>query len=159
MRRIVYHSSLPSEHREDLEQILFFNAHQGRTTDSVSFVAERYGLPKIHVDEKERLRVELSSTVETQTLFAVLRGRRGERPVGVAVYTRENNAFVVLFVAVHEEFCSRGPKAHLRVLMNMTNQVKAIARRVKGVDSLLVYLGRKTPMRVRVRPEIEPPVG
>lgn len=153
MPHIIYRSRLAAEHREAVEHILFFNANQNRATESVSFVAERYGLPKVYTrDDDEYVRVKLASDIEAQTLFAMLSDGRSERPVGVVVYTRENDAFVVLFVAVHEEFCSRGPGANRKVLLHMTNEVKAIARRVKGVDSLLVYLGRRTPTRVRVGP-------
>lgn len=149
MSKIIFMSTLNPSHRDALEQILFFNANQGRTSEAVSFVAEHYGIPRIQATETE-LKVGLASTVETQTLFAVLRKGQRDRPVGVVVFTRENDAFVVLFVAVHEEYCSRGPKAKHRVLMHMTNEVKSIARRVKGVSSLLVYLGRRTPTRIRV---------
>lgn len=149
MSEILYASSLSAAHRQEVEEILFFNANQGRTSETVAFVAERYGLPRVMVDE-ERLRVELASAVEAQTLFAILREGGRDRPVGVVVYTREDDAFVVLFVAVHEEFSSRGARAGRKVLLHMTNEVKAIARRVKGVDSLLVYLGRTTPTRIRV---------
>lgn len=154
MPQIVYSSSLDEAHRDEVEQILFFNAHQGRTSEAVTFVAERYGVPRVATDDDGRLRVGLASSVQTQTLFALLREgeREGarDRAVGVVVYTREDDAFVILFVAVHEEFSSRGARAGLRVLLQMTNEIKAIARRVKGVDSLLVYLGRTTPTRVRV---------
>lgn len=150
MPQIVYSSSLDEAHRDEVEQILFFNAHQGRTSEAVAFVAERYGVPRVATDDDGRLRVGLASSVQTQTLFALLREGERDRAVGVVVYTREDDAFVILFVAVHEEFSSRGNRAGLRVLLQMTNEIKAIARRVKGVDSLLVYLGRTTPTRVRV---------
>lgn len=150
MPEIVYASSLSPDHRGDVEQILFFNANQGRASEAVAFVAERYGIPRVTVGDDERLRVGLASTVQTQTLFAVLREDGRNRPIGVVVYTREDDAFVVLFVAVHEEFSSRGKRKDLKALLHMTNEVRAIARRVKGVDSLLVYLGRKTPTRIKV---------
>lgn len=150
MSEIVYASSLSPEHRERIVQILFFNAHQAIATKSVAFVAERYGLPRVTVED-ERLRVGLAGAIQTQTLFAVLRERSGEHPVGVVVYTREGDALVVLYVAVHEDFSSRGPRADRKLLIHMTKEIRAIARRVKGVDSLLVYLGRSTtPTRVRV---------
>ncbi|MEM7158014.1 MAG: hypothetical protein AAF799_34550 [Myxococcota bacterium] len=149
MSKLVYMSTLNQDHRDALEQILFFNANQSRSSAAVELVAKLYGVPRIQL-VGDRLSVDLASTTQSQTLFAVMRKGAVDHPAGVAVFTREDDAFVVLFVAVHEKFSSRGKQAKARVLMHMTNEVKAIARRVKGVSCLRVYLGRPEPIRLRV---------
>jgi hypothetical protein len=89
--------------------------------------------------------------VDAQVLFAVRRVEAGGvAPVGVVVYTREDDALVVLFLAIHEDFTARGPMGDRRLLLRMTDELRAIARRVKGVRSVLVFVGRPTPMRLPV---------
>jgi hypothetical protein len=149
MSEIAFTSVLGREHKQELERLLFFNDNQRKVTESVATVARRYGVPRIHV-VAERLRVALES-VDAQTLFAVRRARTGAvEPVGVTVYTREDDALVVLVVAVHEDFAARGPMADERLLLRMTDEVRGIARRVRGVRSVLVFIGRPTPMRLPV---------
>ncbi len=147
MSEIVFTSSLGLEHRDELERLLFFNDNQSRASEGVMFVARRYGLPRISANA-ERLRVELDSEVQTQTLFAVHRTTRGDGPIGVVVYTREEDAFVVLFVALHEEFSIGGAMADRMLLVRMKDEVAAIARRVRGISTLVMYTGRPRPIRI-----------
>jgi hypothetical protein len=150
---IAFTSTLGPEHKHALERLLFFNDNQAKASEAVLLVTRRYGVPRIQI-VSERLRIGLESA-QVQTLFAVRRTGPTVEPVGVVVYTREEDALVVLFVAVHEHYSSRGPKADRRLLMRMTHELKAIARRVKGVGSLVLFVGRSTPTRVAVRSKAE----
>lgn len=151
MSEISFTSMLGREHKQELERLLFFNDNQGKVSEAVMLIAERYGAPRVQVVD-ERLRVELEST-KAQTLFAVRRTAAGVEPVGVVVYTREEDALVVLFLAVHEHYASRGPKAPERLLMRMTAELRGIARRVKGIASLVLFVGRATPTRIAIARE------
>jgi hypothetical protein len=153
MPEIMFISTLGAEHKDELERLLFFNGNQAKVSEAVSLVAERYGVPRIQVVD-ERLWIGLESA-QAQTLFAVRRTGNVVEPVGVVVYTREEDALVVLFLAVHEHYASRGPKADRRLLMRMTHELKAIARRVKGVGSVVLFVGRSTPTRIAVRSKAE----
>jgi hypothetical protein len=150
MSEIVFTSSLAAEHAEELEQLLFFNGNQARATDAIAHVAERYGHPKIQVVDDE-LRVDVASRVQTQTLFVVEQHGPRQRPVGVIVFTRETDVFVALYLAVHEDFCSHGPRAGEKLLLRMVGQLEAIARRVKGLEGLRLYLRRATAVQLPVR--------
>lgn len=158
MAELVFTSILGASHRDDLERLLFFNENQARTSDGVSFVVQRYGTPRIQTQDN-RLRIALGSSVEVQSLFVVARTRGDFRPIGVVVYTREDDALVVLFVAVDGDFSGRGIRGQGMVLVRMINQVKAIAQRVRGISKVLVYMGRATPTRITIRrgSEGEPP--
>lgn len=149
MSEIAFTSTLGHEHKDELERLLFFNGNQARVSDAVSHVAQRYGVPRI-TTAGERLRIEIESPVEAQTLFVLHQTPAEVALVGVLVYTRQHDAFVVLFVAVHEDFTARGAMADLRLLLRMTDQLRAIGRRVKGVGSVLMFLGRPTPVRLAV---------
>jgi hypothetical protein len=151
MSEISFTSVLGQEHKQELERLLFFNDNQAKVSDAVMLIAERYGAPRVQV-VAERLRVGLESA-QAQTLFAVRRAAAGVEPVGVMVYTREEDALVVLFLAVHEHYASRGPKADQRLLMRMTAELRGIARRVKGIASLVLFVGRATPTRIAIARE------
>lgn len=154
MSEIAFTSVLGPEHKQELERLLFFNDNQAKVSDAVMQVAGRYGTPRVQV-VAERLRVGLES-VQPQTLFAVRRTGAGVEPVGVMVYTREGDALVVLFLAVHEHYASRGPKADQRLLMRMTGELRALAQRVRGIASLVLFVGRSTPTRIAIAREAAP---
>lgn len=146
MSEIVLTSTLDHEHKGEIERLLFFNRNQSKISSSIALIAGRYGAPRISV-AGAHLRIELDSVVP-QTLFAVHQTPPAVRPVGVVVYTREEDAFVMLFVAVHEDFTARGPMSGHGLMLRMTEGLRAIGRRVKGVRSLVMFLGRPTPVRL-----------
>lgn len=148
MSEIVFTSELGPEHKQELERLLFFNGNQAKVSEAVILVAERYGTPRVQI-VSERLRVGLEST-QAQTLFAVRRPASGVEPVGVVVYTREEDALLVLYLAVHEHYATRGPRADERLLLRMTDELRAIGRRVKGISSLVLFVGRSRPARITI---------
>lgn len=150
MAELVFTSSLGTAHRDDLERLLFFNENQERASEGVSFVVQRYGTPRIQVVD-ERLRIGLDSKVDPQSLFVVTRVRGEARPIGVMVYTREKQSLVVLFVVVDGNYSSRVIKGQGMLLVRMIREIKAIAARVRGISTVLVYMGRPTPTRINIR--------
>jgi hypothetical protein len=148
MSEIAFTSALGREHKDELERLLFFNDNQAKVSEAVVLVTERYGAPRILV-ESEQLRVGLEAA-SVQTLFAVRRTGATAAPVGVMVYTREADTLVVLFLAVHEHYSSRGPQARHRLLLRMTSELKLIARRVRGISALVLFVGRSTPTRIAI---------
>ncbi|MCX4246458.1 hypothetical protein [Paraliomyxa miuraensis] len=141
-------STLGAEHKDELERLLFFNRNQARLSRAVALIAQRYGPPRV-TEVGGHLRVELESFVP-QALFAVHQTPAGVVPVGTVIYTREEDAFVVLFVAVHEDFTAKGPMAGHRLMIRMTDELRAVGRRVKGVRALVMFLGRTTPLRLAI---------
>lgn len=148
-----FSSTLPLEHREAAERILFFNLQQEKVKDGIRVVSEAYGLPKLVVDATgERLHMAVSKGVSVQTLFVTAREIGGqEGPVGAIVFTREENALVALYMAVHEDFSATGPNADEKLMIKMLKELEGIARRVRGVDMLRLYLGAQTPVAKRIR--------
>ncbi len=150
MSELVVTSTLGAEHRDELERLLFFNENQERASEGVTHVVNRYGAPKIQVHQ-ERLRVGLDSEAQPQTLYAIAQSEGGVRPVGVVVYIREEDQLVVLFVAVDGQYASRGAKGNRQVFSRMIGAVKSNALRVRGINAVLVYMGRSTPTRIKLR--------
>ncbi len=149
MSEFDFTSLLGEEHRDELERLLFFNGNQARAATGVTFVARRYGLPRITV-ESGWLRVGLGSEVQTQTLYVMRRAITGNVLVGVAIYTREGDGLVVLYVAVHEDYSIGGAMANRMLLVRIKDQIAAIGRRIRGIDTLLLYTGRDTPIQIRL---------
>ena len=58
----------------------------------------------------------------------------------MVVYTREDNVLAVLFLAVHEDYAHGGVKAAENLFFSILNEVRGIARRIKGISSLKLYL-------------------
>jgi len=143
---VSFTSTLSEAHRDELERLLFFNANQARASEGVAYVAERYGIPRINV-AGPRLCVEVASGTATQALFAVERHGPQERPVGIAIYTREASELVVLFVAVHEDHAMRGGRG---LLLEIVAELKRIAGCVRGIDTLVLFVGRRDPTRIRL---------
>lgn len=146
---VAFTSSLAAEHRDDIERLLFFNGNQAKVARSIGLVTQRYGMPRIRV-VADRLRIGLDPH-EPQTLFAVERDADDEHAIGIAVYVREGDALVVLFVAVDESYSSRGEYAEVGLLRRLIAELQAAARRVRGIAAVTVYFGRATPTRIVVR--------
>jgi hypothetical protein len=143
-------SVLARAHRDALERLLFFNPNQTKVVDGVAFVVRRYGIPRID-DEGERLRIRLDEPVEPQTLFVTAAPSGDDELAAVAVYTREDDALVVLFVALHEAYTSGGAHEHTGALNRIVDELKRIGGHVRGVKWLALYLGRPTPTRLALR--------
>ncbi|MEM6293044.1 MAG: hypothetical protein AAGA54_17340 [Myxococcota bacterium] len=146
-RVFAFSSSLPLEHRDQAERMLFFNNQQKKIMDGIRAVAKKYGHPKL-VEDGDRLRLRVTSTVETQTLFV---STHGLGPVGAIIFTREENALVALYMAVHEDFSTSGPRASDKLVVHLFKEFESIACRVKGVEQLHLYLGAQTPIKKSVR--------
>ncbi|HWB80915.1 MAG TPA: hypothetical protein VG755_38395 [Nannocystaceae bacterium] len=143
---IRFTSTLGPEQKPELERLLFFNGNQSRVVDGVHFVAQTYGIPRI-TDVEGRLRIVLGGKLELQSLYVF----DADELIGVLAYTREDDSFVVLYVAVDEAYESRGSNAGRMLLVKMLRELETIARRVRGIAQLRVFLGRREPTRMAVR--------
>jgi len=147
---IIFTSLLGPEHKDELERLLFFNGNQARVVEGVAHVAQNYGIPRIQ-DRDGHLRILLGKELELQSLFVVEREPEGDSPIGVMAYTREDDALVVLFVAIDEDYESQGKSAGRMLLVKMLRELEGIARRVRGIAQLRVFLGRREPTKMAVR--------
>lgn len=145
-----FSSSLPIEHRDEAERILFFNLQQEKMAEGIRVVSKAYGLPKL-VATHDRLHMTVSKGIAVQTLFVTARGHGGDRLVGAIVFTREVDALVAIYMAVHEDYSASGPCAGEKLMIKMLKELESIARRVRGVETLHLYLGGDEPVRKKIR--------
>lgn len=146
---IEFKSHVPARQRSELEALLYFNSCQGRVTDCIANAVERFGAPEI-VADGDRLRIHVKSMNDVQSLFAIETSTG--RPVGVAVYTRQDVEHVtVIHIGIAAEYASGGPRANAQLLLRLMREVRRSSRRMKGVRRVeLYYATRRTGSRWRM---------
>ncbi len=146
--RIGFSSVLGSEYLEDLEHLLFFNPMQERAIDGIHHSIREHGVPSIYL-ENGRLRVKVEDPPDVQTLYALDDASGKPLLVGVMVFSRSNEETIdLLHIAIREEYSRFGEKADIGLVSKFLDQLKKIARRLKGVQSIcLKYAaGLKVPV-------------
>jgi hypothetical protein len=139
MRNILFTSRLDCRHQKALEQILFLNGNQQKVSEGALSAVEHYGPPRIS-PTNGRLWVVFDSGVEAQSLFVTEQDHADNQLIGVVVYTREGDVLSVLFLAIREDYAGGGDKAGEGLFYRILDEVRGIARRVKGITSLRLFL-------------------
>lgn len=147
---IEFKSHVPVSQRTALEALVFFNTCQERVSACIADAIEKFGAPEI-VADRDRLRIQMRGMPDVQSLFAI--DLRTGRPVGVAVYSRQDVEHVtVMHLGITAEFASGGARAGEQLLLRLLREVRRSTRRVKGVRRLELYYatGRAATQRWRV---------
>ncbi len=147
MGEIIFTSMLDRTYQPELERLLFFNANQEKVSASVLLAVERYGIPRVAVIDG-RLWVTFNSAVQAQSLFVIEQLETTAQLVGVAVYTREGDTLVLLFVAVREDRSLRGIKVNEMLYFRILDEVRRIGRHVKGIASITLFCPNRLKMAV-----------
>ena len=138
---IHFTSLLPTKYRHDLESLVFFNTNQGSVSPGIVDSINKYGVPRIVVDG-DVLRLAVGNMHSVQTLYAL--AERGEYPelAGAIIYTRiDMETIVLLHMTVKDEYSFNGSNSHEMLAMKSFERLRAIARQIKGVRSLLIMYG------------------
>ena len=117
----------------------------GCASSSINASILSYGFPKV-IEEGGALRIGIEG-LEVQTLYAFVDRGSTKDLAGVLVYTRvHNDTLVLLHMAVRPEFCySSGYKNEL-VLVRILAQLRAIAKRIRGIKKLsILYADKEIP--------------
>ena len=123
--------------RSALERLIFFNSCQDRVSDCIADAIEKFGAPEI-VADRDRLRIHMKGMPDVQSLFA-LDAATG-RPVGVAVYTRQDVEHVtVMHLSIDAEYASGGTRSGEQLLLRLLREVRRSTRRVKGVRRVELF--------------------
>lgn len=145
MLPLVFSSTLSADQRNELESLMFFHPEQGQLSSRINASVLTYGFPKI-VNEGGNLRIGIDGH-EVQTLYAFADRGATRDLAGVLVYTRvHDDTLVLLHMAVRPEFCySIGYKNEL-VLIRILLQLRAIAKRIRGIKKLsILYADKEVP--------------
>ena len=146
---LVFSSSLSSDQRNELESLMFFHPEQGQHISSINASIVSYGFPKV-IDQGGALRIGIEG-LEVQTLYAFVDRGVKKDLAGVVVYTRvQEDTLVLLHMAVRPEYCySIGYKNEL-VLVRILAQLRAIAKRIKGIKKLSILYADKEIQRALI---------
>lgn len=146
---LIFSSSLSADRREELELLMFFHPEQRDHQSRINASIMSYGFPKV-IQETDELRIGIEG-LEVQTLYAFVDRGANSDLAGVVVYTRiGDDTLSLLHMAVRPEFCySSGYKNEL-VLVRVLAQLRAIAKRIKGIRRLSILYAGKEITRVRL---------
>jgi hypothetical protein len=151
MRNIRISSLLSRSYRDEVERIVFFNPEQGLVTGTLVDLVHRYGVPAI-VEDGEHLRFRASAFGVLQTLYAMDSSEQPERLVGVAMFTRtRRSTMLVLHLAVHEDYTSRGKWGSETVVAQLFNAIRNLSLRTRGVRSLRILYPHDVRFDLRPR--------
>jgi hypothetical protein len=148
MCELFFTSNLDRTYRDVLEQMFCYNTNQAKIHDAILYAVERYGTPRVSL-LKDRLWVTFESGIEAQSLFVMERSENKAELVGVLVYTRENDTLAVIFMAVREDYAHGGDRDDRMLLLRMVDEVRSMARRVKGITSITMFF--RGPVTVRIQ--------
>lgn len=140
-RMFCYTSKLKQEYGNELERLLFFNAGQNTVLSAIVDSIEMFGEPFV-TNDGEHLRVNLKKLDEVQTLFAL----DGERLAGILLYSRVSpESLLVIHMAVGDDYSSYGEFSEKMLVMHMFQQLREIAVRIKGIETIrMLYGGNRT---------------
>jgi hypothetical protein len=131
-----FKSYVPVAQRSALERLIFFNSCQARVSDCIADAIEKFGAPEI-VADRDRLRIYMKGMPDVQSLFAL---DAAGRPVGVAVYTRQDVEHVtVMHLSIDAEYASGGPRSSEQLLLRLLREVRRSTRRMKGVQRVELF--------------------
>ena len=136
MPRVEFSSILPEEFRQDLETLLFFNPLQGRARTGIARSIERYGEPRVYVQDG-MLRVAVGQLPDVQTLYALAGHDDSYELVGVAVYIREGDRLSMLHLAVAEDTSPAGNGDGL-LAVRLASAIREVGGSVHGITRVLL---------------------
>jgi len=128
IEEIKFFSSLPAEMRQQVEDLFFFNLHQGRFSRQIQETVAKTGAPHLlEVDGK--ISIALRS-LDAQCLFAC---DQSEGPLGCALYSRPASDLIwISYIATDPEITLLDlPRAGLAAVL--IDKILEIARSIRGV--------------------------
>ncbi len=144
---LVFSSRVPSQCREALEDLLFFNPQQSRVRDGILNSLEQFGHPRLE-ESPTGLSVRVGEH-EAQTLFAYDRDRRSPEPIGVVVFHRTSPAEIaIMHVAVHPDYALQGRHGGVGLGVSLVEKVKEIAARIVGVQRIVFFYRKEVVIRL-----------
>jgi hypothetical protein len=148
MRKIRVSSVLPVSYRDELERIVFFNQEQQIVTAALLDSVNRYGIPMI-VEENGCLRFRVNAFGILQSLYAFDDTTEPAQLVGVAMFVRDAPAsIVVLHLAVHEDYTSRGKWSEASVVIRLVDAIRNASLRTHGIETLKIFYPHEVTLRL-----------
>lgn len=139
----VFKASLPSNYKEALHSLFYFNANQKRYTPKIINAIENYGNP-VETLSNNKVTLLLDSSVNGQSLFML--DDEGENAVllGGLIYFRKNDTTIVIaHMAMHEEAALVFKKKSINLTAIFIHQLIKTVTRFKGVKEIVLPYSSK----------------
>jgi len=136
--------SVPAAMRPVVESLFFFNPQQSAVSAEIRETIEKTGPPFIF-EWNNRIRIDVPSG-STQCLFAC---SRGDRPVGVALYSRP--AWDVIWIshlAIDPSCTGTEDECSIGIAGALVNKIREVARSIKGAARIQLPYRRASFLRV-----------
>ena len=144
---LVFSSRVPSQCREALEELLFFNPQQHRARAGILESLEQFGQPRLE-ESAQGLSVRVGNH-EAQTLFAYDRDRRAAAPIGLVVFIRTNSTDMsIMHVAVHPDYSLHGKHAGVGLGVTLVEKVREIAVRIVGIKRIVFFYRQEVVIKL-----------
>jgi uncharacterized protein (DUF4415 family) len=124
--------SISIQSSEELQDIFFFNSNQKRYTKKIVKTINKYGKPKVVV-ENNQITIRLDSdNLNQQTLF-VLDKSNNNLLIGVLLYVKENDTINIIHLALNEAHQEYLNKYGYSVFNLIINQFAKMLRNIKDI--------------------------
>lgn len=136
---------------EDIKSLLFFNQSQRRVASGIVSSIEKYGLPQISI-VNDKIVLGVGNLENVQSMFAI-HSDIPEKPVaGIVIYFRSDMSNItVLHISVKEEYSFEGVYRDSFVALRLIAELKSIAKRIKGINSLTIYYHKDIAKNIKIR--------
>jgi len=101
---------------------------------------EKYGVPEI-IKSEGKVRLMLPRIESAQTLYLCTNDLNPSL-IGLVVYVREERNMKILYWALRPDYASRS-RTRKYLLLEMVEMLKAVGRRIVGIDSLAFEFGSR----------------
>lgn len=124
--------SISIQASEELQDVFFFNSNQKRYTKKIVKTIDKYGKPKLVV-ENNQITIRLDSeSLKQQTLF-VLDKSNNNLLIGVLLYVKENDTINIIHLALNEAHQKYLNKYGYSVFNLIINQFAKMLRNIKDI--------------------------
>jgi hypothetical protein len=124
--------SISIQASEELQDVFFFNSNQKRYTKKIVKTIDKYGKPKLVV-ENNKITIRLDSeSLNQQTLF-VLDKSNNNLLIGVLLYVKENDTINIIHLALNEAHQKYLNKYGYSVFNLIINQFAKMLRNIKDI--------------------------
>ena len=136
MNEIFFSSTISKQNFKDIERMFFFNLQQSRHLKGINEVVEKFGIPKIVVNEEE-LKFSLSKLNDCQTIFALDSQSADANVLGLIIFYRSNQENIkIIHIAVEEDCSLKGDYAKEFVTIRLIEKLRQDGGKIKGVNSI-----------------------
>jgi len=157
LSQIVFCSDLSAEHKESLNDLLFFNREQSKFSRGIVASIEKYGLPIIF-ENNNKLSIALEKIDDVQSIFAINKeldkstAYIPDELIAVMIFFRESiDCIALIHIAVKENYTFLSSKGQSYLATDLLFRLKDIAKHLKNIEYIKIYYHNVEPKLLRIK--------